>query len=58
MRVAKKYGKTAGIQPGDEQQAERWIELGFNVISWKADIGLYRGALVKEVQWLRKRLLE
>ncbi|MBS1830677.1 MAG: hypothetical protein JST93_35595 [Acidobacteria bacterium] len=35
---------------GDEQQAERWIGLGFNVISWKADIGLYRGALTKEVQ--------
>ncbi|MBL8220349.1 MAG: hypothetical protein JNL62_14040 [Bryobacterales bacterium] len=56
VHVAKKYGKTAGIQPGDEQQAERWIGLGFNVISWKADIALYRGALTKEVRWLRDRL--
>ncbi|MFN7937622.1 MAG: aldolase/citrate lyase family protein [Bryobacteraceae bacterium] len=56
VRVAKKYGKTAGIQPGDEQQAERWIGLGFNVISWKADIGLYRAALTNQIAWLRTQL--
>lgn len=56
VTVAKKYGKTAGIQPGDEAQAQQWIGMGFNVISWKADIALYRAALVNEVRWLRGQL--
>ena len=55
--VCKQFGKRAGIQPGDEQQAEQWINMGYNVISWKTDITVYRATLTKEVAWLRKTLL-
>lgn len=54
--IAKANGKTAAIQPGDQKQAEQWIDMGFNVISWKADLALYRGALVSEVAWVRDRV--
>jgi 2-dehydro-3-deoxyglucarate aldolase/4-hydroxy-2-oxoheptanedioate aldolase len=54
--VARRHEKLAGIQPGSEEQAAQWIELGFNVISWKADTGLYGGALRSEVRALRDRL--
>jgi hypothetical protein len=54
--AAKKHGKLAAIQPGDEKQAEEWIAMGFNVISWKTDIGVYRGALEKEIRWLRQKV--
>lgn len=56
VAATKAHGKTAGIQPGSEQQAEEWLELGFNVVSWKTDIGVYRGALEKEIRWLRERV--
>jgi 2-keto-3-deoxy-L-rhamnonate aldolase RhmA len=56
VKVAKEHGKTAGIQPGDEAQAEQWIAMGFNVLSWKTDIGVYRGALAREIRWLRGKI--
>ncbi|MCC6340981.1 MAG: aldolase [Bryobacterales bacterium] len=56
VAVAKAHGKAAGIQPGDERQAEEWLDMGFNVISWKTDISVYRGALEREIGWLRERL--
>jgi 2-keto-3-deoxy-L-rhamnonate aldolase RhmA len=54
--AAKKHGKSAAIQPGDEKQAEEWIAMGFNVISWKTDIGIYRGALENEIRWVRQKV--
>lgn len=56
VAAARKHNKLAGIQPGDASQADQWIRLGFNVISWKADIALYRAALQAEIQALRERL--
>jgi len=55
VAAARKHGKSAGIQPSNLAAAERWIDIGFNVISWKTDIALYSGALRKEIGDLRTR---
>jgi 2-keto-3-deoxy-L-rhamnonate aldolase RhmA len=52
---ARQHGKLLGIQPGSWEQAEEWMGLGFNVISWSADIGVYRAALQSAVSRLRER---
>ncbi len=54
--TAKAHGKAAGIQPGNRAMAARWIELGYNVISWSADMAVYRHALASDVAWLREQL--
>ncbi len=51
--TAKKHGKLTGIQPGNMAQAEQWLQIGFNVISWGADIAVYREALTAAVKGLR-----
>ena len=56
VEAARKHGKHAGIQPGGMAQAEQWREIGFNVISWKADIALFSAALRSEVDELRSKL--
>jgi 2-keto-3-deoxy-L-rhamnonate aldolase RhmA len=56
--AADRNGKLAAIQPGDMQQAEKWLGMGFHFVSWKTDIALYRGALRKEVEELRKLTVE
>lgn len=54
ISAAKRHGKFAAIQPGSLQQAEEWFRMGFNFMSWKTDIALYREALHKEIQDLRR----
>jgi 2-keto-3-deoxy-L-rhamnonate aldolase RhmA len=56
VETAGKHGKTAGIQPGNMEQAEEWLDIGFNVISWTADQALYKRALMAEVGGLRKAI--
>jgi len=56
VKAAQGSGKAAAIQPGSLEQAERWLALGFHVISWKTDIALYRGALQTEIRALRERI--
>jgi 2-keto-3-deoxy-L-rhamnonate aldolase RhmA len=51
--AAQKYGRGLGIQPGSERQAEEWIRLGFNVISWQNDIAVYRAGLQSDISRLR-----
>lgn len=51
--TAKANSQAAGIQPGSLEQAEKWIELGYNLISFGADIGVYRKALKDSVEALR-----
>ena len=58
IAATRKHGKLAGIQPSSMEQAEQWVKMGFNVISWKADSGLYGGALRSEVDALRKKVLK
>jgi 2-dehydro-3-deoxyglucarate aldolase/4-hydroxy-2-oxoheptanedioate aldolase len=50
----RQHGKLLGIQPGSWEQAEEWMGLGFNVISWGSDIGVYRTALESAVKRLRE----
>jgi 2-dehydro-3-deoxyglucarate aldolase/4-hydroxy-2-oxoheptanedioate aldolase len=54
--ATRRHGKLAGIQPGSPEQAAQWRAVGFNVISWKADSGLYGAALRSEVKALRDSL--
>lgn len=55
VTAANKYGKRLGIQPGSPEQADEWIALGFNVISWSSDIAVYRSALQSSIARLRER---
>lgn len=52
---AKKHGRTLGIQPGSPEQADEWMALGFNVMSWGADVAVYRSALQAAVKRLREK---
>ncbi len=54
--TAKKHGKTAGIQPASMEQAQQWLEIGFNVISWNSDYAVYKRALHNEVGALREAI--
>lgn len=54
--AAARHGKRAGIQPGNLEQAQAWMALGFNVISWGADSAVYRQAMLAGLASLRQRL--
>ncbi len=54
-KAAKAHGKALGAQPASMEQAEQWISLGLNVISWSSDVGLYRAALEAAVGRIRER---
>ncbi|MBK5290688.1 MAG: aldolase [Acidobacteriia bacterium] len=54
--AARKYHILAGMQPGNMEQAEQWLKIGFNVISWRVDAAVYAGTLHSEIEALRKRL--
>jgi 2-keto-3-deoxy-L-rhamnonate aldolase RhmA len=56
VAAARKHGKLLGIQPGSAEQADEWISLGFNVISWSSDIAVYRAGLLSGIGQLRQRL--
>ena len=52
--AAKRHGKAAAAQPMSASQAKEWIDLGFNVISWGADLVVYELALKAAVEDLRQ----
>jgi 2-dehydro-3-deoxyglucarate aldolase/4-hydroxy-2-oxoheptanedioate aldolase len=54
--AATAHGKAAGAQPGSLQLAGQWLGMGFNVISWGADMALYRRCLTGEVSALRESI--
>lgn len=51
--AAKRGGGSAGIQPGTIERAREWMALGYNVISFGADAGVYRAALSKAAAEVR-----
>jgi 2-keto-3-deoxy-L-rhamnonate aldolase RhmA len=51
--AARRHGKHAGIQPNSLDQAQQWREIGFNVLSWGMDYGVYRAALTAGVKDIR-----
>lgn len=53
VEVARKYGLGAGIQPGTMAQAQEWMALGYNVISYGIDFGVYAGAMKQAVTDVR-----
>ena len=53
VEVTKKNGQAAGIQPGSLEQAREWMNIGFNMISFSADHGVYSAALRSAVDELR-----
>jgi 2-dehydro-3-deoxyglucarate aldolase/4-hydroxy-2-oxoheptanedioate aldolase len=55
VAAGKKHGRLLGVQPGSSEQADEWMALGFDVISWQADIAVYRAALQTGVNRLRQR---
>lgn len=55
VTAARHHGRLLGIQPGSPEQADEWMSLGFNVISWSADIAVYRAALQSAVGRLRQK---
>jgi 2-dehydro-3-deoxyglucarate aldolase/4-hydroxy-2-oxoheptanedioate aldolase len=55
ISAAQAKQKLLGIQPGSMEQADEWIALGFNVISWSTDTSIYRASLVSGVSQLRNK---
>ena len=51
--AAKRHGKLAGIQPNNAAMRDEWMDMGYNVISWSADIAVYREALTAGIQGVR-----
>lgn len=55
VAAAQKHGLAAGIQPGTVEQAQTWMEMGFNMISYGSDQRVYLTALTQGVQQIRER---
>ena len=54
VSMAKRHGLGAGIQPGSLAQAQEWLEIGFNVISYGGDARLYLKALTEGIEEVRR----
>ncbi|MFZ1754978.1 MAG: aldolase/citrate lyase family protein [Caldilineaceae bacterium] len=52
--TTRKHGLAAGIQPGNSEQAQQWMGIGYNMISYSADHALYRAAVVQGAAAMRK----
>jgi 2-keto-3-deoxy-L-rhamnonate aldolase RhmA len=52
--TARRHGLAAGIQPGSLAQAQEWLEIGFNVISYGGDMRVYLNALAGAVAGVRR----
>jgi 2-dehydro-3-deoxyglucarate aldolase/4-hydroxy-2-oxoheptanedioate aldolase len=56
--ATRRHGLGAGIQPGSLEQAQEWMQLGFNVLSYSGDLSLYLEALTQAVARLRQLQLK
>ncbi|HXF63784.1 MAG TPA: aldolase/citrate lyase family protein [Caldilineaceae bacterium] len=54
VAAARRHNLGAGIQPGSLAQAEEWMKMGFNVISYSADFAVYTAALAAGVDAVQK----
>lgn len=52
--VCRKYNLGAGIQPANLAQAQEWMAMGYNVISYSGDFFVYAEALRQGVEGVRK----
>jgi 2-dehydro-3-deoxyglucarate aldolase/4-hydroxy-2-oxoheptanedioate aldolase len=53
--MAHRRGLGAGIQPNNLAQAQEWMELGFDVISYSGDFYVYLAALSQAVAEVRNK---
>jgi 2-dehydro-3-deoxyglucarate aldolase/4-hydroxy-2-oxoheptanedioate aldolase len=53
VETARVHGIAAGIQPGNLNQAQEWMGIGFNVISYGVDLRVYQSALTQAVNQVR-----
>lgn len=53
VATCRKYGLGAGIQPANLVQAQEWMEMGFNIISYSADFFVYLDAMKQGVAGVR-----
>lgn len=53
VETCARHGLGAGIQPGSLAQAAEWMGMGFNVISYSADISVYTSAMKQAVEGVR-----
>ncbi|MEN9935021.1 MAG: hypothetical protein RLZZ387_1600 [Chloroflexota bacterium] len=51
--AARRHGKAAGIQPNTLAQAEAWMALGYNVISYSGDYFVYQSAMAQAIAAVR-----
>ena len=58
VETTQKHGLAAGIQPGNLNQAQEWMEIGFNVISFGGDMRVYLSALSEAVNQVRELVKE
>jgi 2-dehydro-3-deoxyglucarate aldolase/4-hydroxy-2-oxoheptanedioate aldolase len=49
------HGKGFGAQPTTLEQAQQWMQLGLNVVSWASDVAIYRTALQAGIEAVRQR---
>lgn len=54
VETANAHGLGAGIQPGSLAQAQEWMEIGYNVISYSGDFSVYAAALAEAVGGVRR----
>lgn len=54
VEVSRKYGLGAGIQPANKAQAQEWMNIGFNVISYSMDSAVYAAAMRQGVTEIRE----
>lgn len=54
VATCRKHGLAAGIQPGNLAQAQEWMEMGFNAISYSGDFMVYAAAMKEGVDGIRK----
>jgi 2-dehydro-3-deoxyglucarate aldolase/4-hydroxy-2-oxoheptanedioate aldolase len=52
--TARRHKLGAGIQPGSLAQAEEWMKIGYNVISYSGDYAVYTAALTQAVTEVQK----
>ncbi|MBI3959484.1 MAG: aldolase, partial [Chloroflexi bacterium] len=54
VETCRGHGLAAGIQPGSPEQAQQWMAMGYDMISYSADHALYRAAVVQGAAVVRE----
>jgi 2-keto-3-deoxy-L-rhamnonate aldolase RhmA len=55
VNAGKKYNLGVGAQPRSQEQAQSWLDMGFNILSFANDTVVYMDALTNAVAQLRAR---